>query len=49
MCKIATQCGFTELNRPVLTVEATDCAGNGGVGSFTYNGSLKLVPWACSP
>lgn len=49
MGKIATPCGFTELNRPALTVEATDCAGNVGIGSFTCNGSLKLVPWACSP
>lgn len=41
LCRIATLCGFTSLDQPVLSVEATDCGSNVGTGTRTFEGGLR--------
>ena len=48
LCRIATTCGFTEIDDPELRVEATDCGGNTGVATVRFHGRVALTPEACS-
>ncbi len=47
LCRIAAQCGFTELVNPELRVEATDCGGNVGFAGETLPGSIRLLGGIC--
>jgi hypothetical protein len=49
LCRVAHACGFSVLHDPLITVEAYDCAGNGGTDERVWVGkSVSLVPGLCS-
>ncbi len=49
LCRISVLCGFTELERPELRVEATDCGGNVGSDGHRLAGDIRLRPGPCGP
>jgi hypothetical protein len=48
LCDMVPKCGVTRLTRPVLRVEASDCAGNVGWSEVQLSGSIALLPGMCT-
>jgi len=48
LCRISALCGITNLTRPTIRAEATDCGGNRGSAARTFPGSVTLFPGLCA-
>lgn len=48
LCRLNEMCGWGDLNRPVMRVEADDCGGNVGESTFQWHGSIHLIPGECN-